>query len=643
MGLVEPLRITIRPQGAKFNVNDKIMIKQHFFAIIFLPVWGIFLYHHTLDFPFFFDDIRVIVDNHAIRLDQLTPKSLHGKVKELGHNRTVAKLSFSLNYYFSGYDRRAYRLTNVVIHVLNGCMVYAIVFLILKINRRDVAVSTGRLSNREGAVAKPGLAVTTAFVTALFWTVHPVQIQSVTYIVQRMVSLAAFFYLGSLCLYLAGRMIRSPMFRWLCFIASCLSWLLALGCKEIAITLPVTVFFIEWYFFQKLDRRWLVQRLKYFSLPLLLSPLVICFYLGLDPIEKIFSQYTRQGHDFTPWERVLTQFRVVIFYLSLLLYPLPDRFNLDHDFLPSSSVLIPVSTILSLFVLLTLAGLIFFFARRNRLVSFAILWFFLHLAIESSFLGLAMAFEHRLYLPSFGILLGATVIVFDQFRSRYTMIPVIGALIIASVCTYKRNKVWRDDLSLWADCVRKSPLKERPHNNLGIALKNQGRLDEAVDAYRESIRINPEYAEAHLNLGTVRYNQRRYDEAEVHYLNAIRFNFRYAKGYNNLGTVYYQQGKFGQAVTCYKRAIKLKYDYVDAYRNLGSAFYSLGKIADAIQYYSKAAAINPYYAAARTNLGIVYLNQGKLEESMNHFTAALRIKPDDKEAKAYLKLAMSRK
>ncbi len=158
---------------------------------------------------------------------------------------------------------------------------------------------------------------------ALIFVSHPIQTQAVTYIVQRMTSLCTLFYLAALLLYIYGRESASYRRRWILWTAGCVAWLLALGSKEIAATLPLVVWLYEWYFFRDLDGRWARQHAKFGLLAIGLLGLVAWAYLGSSPLERLMAGYERR--DFTPGQRLLTQPRVVMFYVSLLAFPLPCR------------------------------------------------------------------------------------------------------------------------------------------------------------------------------------------------------------------------------------------------------------------------------------------------------------------------------
>jgi tetratricopeptide (TPR) repeat protein len=351
-----------------------------------------------------------------------------------------------------------------------------------------------------------------------------VQIQSVTYVVQRMNSMAAAFYLLALLLYLAGRERRIAWKRWLLWSAGFASWLLALGSKQIAATLPVIVLLVEWFFHRDLSSRWLRRNVQY--------PLIAAVLLGIVAYAYLrSSSFGYEARDFTMGERILTQFRVVTYYVSLLLFPAPSRLNLVHEFATSRTLIEPISTLASLLFLAGLVALAVVLARRQRLLSFCILWFFVNLAIESSFIGLEMAFEHRLYLPAFGFSLAASYLLFGLLSARRTAAVSIAVLVVAALAgaAHFRNQVWRDPLTLWADVVAKSPGRARAHSNFANALFERGDVEQAVEQFEMAWRLDPDhrqisdnFARAHNNIGTMRVKEGRFAEAIAHYREALR-------------------------------------------------------------------------------------------------------------------------
>ncbi len=555
--------------------------KAHTMVLALLGIGVIAAYFHTIDYPFVFDDRENITG--AVQLDTLSAAGIK-QVLTQAHaaNRPVANLSFAVNWAMGGGDVVPFHITNLAIHILSGWLVY--VFALLTLQRACGQPDAG---TRRWAVLVSAAAV------ALVWAMHPIQTQAVTYIVQRMTSMCAMFCLLALCLYVAGRQhARRPWFM----AGAVVAWLLALGCKEIAISLPVLVWLYEWFFFRQLRRQWLISSLKY-AVPVAIVALVAArIYLGEKPVETLTAGY--HTRDFSMLERQFTQFRVLVFYLSLLAWPLPGRLNLDHHFLPSSSLVSPVTTLLSLGLLLALLPGGCLAARRYRLAAFGVLWYFVTLALESSIINLEMGFEHRLYLPSVGVLLAVVSLVMPRLggQRRGSWLPAAGVaalVLVLGAMTWQRNRVWRDVEVLWQDCAGKSPDKARPQYNLGVYYARHEQPDEAIRRYRNAVRLRPKYIEALLNLGLTLMEQGELQEAFETFSDAIRHKPDHPDLYINRAVVLKKLGKPEAALADNQAAVALMPDNAKAQFNLGTAFQTLGRTKEEIAAYERVLEIDP--------------------------------------------------
>ncbi len=561
-------------------------------SLVGLTIFLVFLiYSSNLAGPFVFDDGRNIRDNPAIRLTEISwPGLKEAATQSPLPNRPLAYVSFALNYYFNGYRTAGYRLVNILIHMLAGAFLYVFLKTTLRL-----PVMQARFGNSQWL---PCIAV-------LIWLVHPLHTQSVTYIVQRMNSMAAMFYILSMLCYARARLTQVPAFKWLLAGACLVTGILALAAKETAATLPGFILVYEWFFFQDLSREWLKRHLPFIAAVTILLIGITIIYLGGHPLQKILSRY--ELRDFTPTQRVLTELRVVILYLSLLIYPHPKRLNLDYDYPLSNSLVDPVTTLLAL---LAIAGLVagsFLLAKKERLISFCLLWYCANLVIESSIIGLEIVFEHRTYLPSMMMIPLAVFLVERYLKSKILKVTAICSIILVfAAWTYERNAVWRNPVSLWRDVVAKSPQKLRPHNNLGNALKHQGKYEEAIYHFNKALELNPGYAKAHNNLGTVLAAQGKTDEAIKHFGIALYVDPGYAAAHSNVGVVLAGRNEIEKAIVHFREALRLKPDYAKVHSNLGAAL----------------------------------VRQGKLPEALEHLHTALRLKPDDVQTRRNLQICL---
>jgi len=627
--------------------------KKHKIEILMLFLLSVFvflIYSNNLNGPFVFDDEKCIKDNFHIRLTKLTLEGIKKAGFESHHsNRPLANISFALNYYFHQYRLKGYHLVNNIIHIATGIFLYLFLKSTLSIPSLRSLYGYHQPQNQHSNLDLPRSFISSLrssilwipFFAASIWLVHPIQTQSVSYIVQRMNSMATMFYILSLLLYVKARLSEKKNKTRFFIIGSLFSGLLALGSKEISATLPFFIFLYEWYFFQELSWTWLKRHLSLLIGTVILIVLLSFIYLGTHPLEGILSSY--ESWHFTLTQRLLTQFRVVTFYISLLIFPHPSRLNLDHDFLVSNSLLDPITTLLSIGFISGLIGFAIYMAKKEPLFSFCIFWFLGNLVIESSIISLEIIFEHRTYLPSTLLILMLIILLYRHTKPKWLSIGVLSVVVIVfSVWTYERNNVWSDSVSLWKNCVAKSPKKARPHHNLGLALAKQGRFDEAISQYSEAMQINPGNSLLYNSLGNALASQGKLQEAIHHYNLALKINPDYGMANNNLGFALARQGHFKEAIDHYNEAIRINPMDETAHDNLGFAFLRLGNLNKAVHHYSEALRIKPHSSKAHNNLGHALARQGKLNIAIPLYHQALRINPNDVLAHNNLGLAFAK-
>jgi len=548
------------------------------FSIIIIPCLGILVYFNTLFVPFQFDDIPYIVDNPFIR-------NIHHlqDIWRFCPCRFVAFFSIAFNYHYHQLNVFHYHLFNLTVHLISAMLVWWLTLLTLS----TPALKGDKITAHAKLVA---------LLVGLVFISHPIQTEAVTYIWQRAASMGALFYLASLCFYVKARLYictGGHKVR-LYYILSLMMVILAMFTKETAITLPLVILLYELCFLnvgeELVSSRW--RDLSPFLLTLFIIPLTMLLTKSarFQEIQRVV-----QGPEgISPIHYLLTQFRVMITYIRLAF--LPFNQNLDYDY-PIYKSIFEWPVLISF---LFLAGILFGAKQlfsKYRLVAFSIFWFFLTLLPESSFLPLQdVIFEHRLYLPLVGFSLFLVSCAYYLFgKNSLKLIVIILLILIAgySVLTYQRNKVWRDESTLWGDTVAKSLHKARPFNNRGLAYFHQGNFLKAISDYNKAIEINPHYAEAYNNRGLILAQKGYSPEAVLDFNKAIEINPKYADAYNNRGIVYAIQGDFNQAISNLSQAIKINSNDAEAYCNRGSAYYGEGNITQASSDYNRANEINP--------------------------------------------------
>ncbi len=402
----------------------------HLGTVTFLAACVLVVYSNTFNSTFHFDDTTQIVENYKLRDLKNLPEIIKGQ-------RGVTMATFALNYAAGGVNAAGYHVVNTLIHIINGILVYFLLF------RTFRTVSADEFWSKKIA----------AF-SALLFAVHPVQTQAVTYIVQRMESLASLFFLSGLLIFLKAVTASTRTKRVILYACVVLTYLVGFKSKEIAITLPAVIFLYDLFFLsggkiREVARRW----------PLYAVLAAIVVYLTFSTIVPMggFDDLSEEASGLaavaaapagegpsagfgvktiSPREYLFTQFNVLFYYMTLL--AVPANQNLDYDF-PVSRGLFEVPRLnegavlnipipppaVSLVLHLVIIGLaVYLFVRSRKgtgpaglVLSFFILWFYIILSPTSSFIPIVdVIFEHRVYLPSLGFFV-VFAIAFDRFFS----------------------------------------------------------------------------------------------------------------------------------------------------------------------------------------------------------------------------------
>ncbi len=574
---------------------------------------GILIYSNSFNCSFHFDDTFNIVNNTNIR--DLSDVNAWWNISP---NRPVAFFTFALNYHFNQLDVWGWHLVNLAIHLSNALLVWGLTLLIF---------SSPVMKDQPIARHKRTLALLTAFL----FVSHPLATQSVTYIVQRMTSLAALFYLLSLVLYARARLSdTSPALKYGLFAGAFVSGVLALFTKENAFTLPFALLLLEFFFFRenKVTLNFRDRRIIWLLAVLLGGLLIMLQKFSFRLLDPIAPEIANDYRTITSLHYLLTQFSVIVKYIGLLILPVNQSF--DYDF-PLSNSLFEIRTLLSFCFLLSLFGLGVYLFNRNRIISFCIFWFFLTLSIESSIIPINdLIFEHRTYLPSFGFFLllstGLVQGLWDRYRT-VAMAVFIGIIASNAFLSFQRNKVWKDEFTLLSDMILKSPEKARGYNNRGNIYSRDGKYELGLKDFNQAIKVQPNYVDAYYNRGNAYYRQNKYELALNDFNKAIELAPDHPQAYNNRGSVFYGAKKYEQAINDFNKAIELKPALSDAYINRGNVFYAEKKYEQAIQDFNKAIDLKPGAADAYYNRGNVYKSLEQSDQAIADYSKSIELDP----------------
>jgi hypothetical protein len=484
--------------------------------------------------------------------------------------RFVTFLTFGVNYWIGGSDTFGYHIVNVSIHALNGAILFWLAGML-----------AARALGNSGPAPDGALWRFYPLCVSLVFVTHPIQTQAVTYLWQRTGSLCALFYLLSLALYAKSRLVEMDAGRraWQAPALvglSVFSGLAASFSKQTAATLPVAIVLLELCFFSgswgAVKKR--VPKLAIFLPLLFVISLLSAFGMGWENNTTGSRAVNVPSHK----DYLLTEFNVIVTYIRLLFYPAGQ--NLDYDYPVSKTF---GDSIASLILLAGLLGAAVAMRKRNRIVSFGILFFFLAMSVESSIIPLEdVIFEHRAYLPSAGFIMAVGAALFmaiERIDSRIGSGKVFPATVLLAlflvtgliIATRARNEVWRGKETLWLDVVKKSPNKLRGYFHLGMYYADKGKTEEAMAWYKKAILINPLSTFAHFKLGKLYDKKGDMDSAISEFTLALKSDPELALAPLYIGDIYMKKGDPRLAYDYYLTALSVSPGLVEAMDGLKKA------------------------------------------------------------------------
>ncbi|MCY2931526.1 MAG: tetratricopeptide repeat protein [Planctomycetota bacterium] len=587
-------------------------------CVVLIVLAGAGAYGNSFGGPFLFDDEAAIVDNATIRRlwpvgGVLNPPAEGQAVQR----RPVVNLSLAINYAMGGLTVCGYHATNVGLHILAALALLGVV-------RRTL--ESPRMQSRFG-----GQALGLATAVAAIWALHPLPTEAVTYIIQRTEVLAGLFYL--LTLYAVIRSADSPA-RYGWYAAATGACLLAMGSKESAVSAPLVVLVYDRIFLSgswrtAFRKRWML----YVGLAGTWAVVLVMIPRGNEG-SRIFGEPQGQV------QYALAQGEAIVRYLGLSVWP--ARLVVDHGYCPPQEwgrawpYLAGVAALLG--------ATVWAFWRRAE-AAFLGVWFFAILAPSSSLVPLPqqVAAEKRMYLPLAAVVTLAVLGGWALWRRlaprRSAWAPVAVAVAVAAglgARTVARNADYRSAESIWRNAVEGWPGNYRAQNNLGDALRDLGRLDEAIEHFREALRIKPDCAQSHTNWGSVLRAKNRPEEAVEHYAQAVRIDPRCGDAQYNWGNALGDMGRPGEAAEHYRAALRIDPDNAEACNNLAWVLATgtePGGAAEAVALAQRACRLSERRDPSHLDtLSVAYAAAGRFEEAVATARAALELAAAGKNA-----------
>lgn len=608
----------------EWNAIGKSVLR-HLVVFFVLTVVVFVAYSNSLKGDIFLDDVLI---KQKVTTDKISNYLRPGP-------RHFGMLTFFINGEFNVVN---YRIVNIIIHIFNAFLVYAITYITLQ-----SPLLRDRLSEH---------AYTAAIASGLIFALHPININAVAYISQRVAALAAFFTLMALIFYIFAHKIESKYKSCLLYGLCLVSILLGVFSKENAIIAIPLIILYDFFFITETSWHSRSKKMGVIVLALAVTIVFASFYLNITAIfsqlvsdflhsHKIANTQSWHGVDIsiTAYQHILTQFRVICRYLSIFVVPLPSFLAFDRWGYPVSNGLFePLSTLLSIVAVLSLLLIAVLKARRLPFLSFGILWYFIAISLESFVaVGLDLYFEHRNYLPSTGLIMGLTIQAFEAMNSRGSdkrmLIVIACVVLILGLFTYQRNYVWKDAVTLWLDTTQKAPYNTRAVLFLGNAYLAVKDYDNAAVYYERGLKMSEQYGSSSFYYETTIYSlamayfySYRYDRlmTMVDYLEERLPDSQYLPVLKGAYAVASRQPEL--AMGYLEEALKGNPELVDKeviYLLIGDSYRHQGLFEEAIKAYQKALAQNPKSYAAYYAIGKCYLALDDLQKALEYMQMAL--------------------
>jgi protein O-mannosyl-transferase len=553
---------------------------------IFISLLGILVFANHLHNPFQFDSVSYITNNTNLKNPQALMTAEFWEKEFFA--RGLLRMSIAFNTHLGGFKPFGYHILSLVFHIFNSLLLF---FVMYNSFRRFRLNEMGWGNKRSRSVA---------FFAAVLFLCHPIQTESVIYIMSRSEVLASTFYLIGFLLF--QQLLERPstsrlQYCYYCLIIFLIA-LLGFSVKQIVATLPAVM--ILYYMCSCPNHSPAWQFLKKWKWPILIvfSVVVGILFNKLFTDERFLIGPSRTDEMVGRAKYMLSQPAVIVFYyLKMLLFPI--NLNIDPDIeivisIFSMSFLIPV-----LCISLLLIGSFRIF--KSRFILFYLSWFFIILSPSSSIVTLHdLAAEHRIYLASAGIFILLAYSASEWIRKCEKNKPLQTVLIfcvfvgVPGVLTMKRNTVWQSELSLWQDTYNKSPNKLRPLINLARAHSMQGEPEKAIKYFQEALIKGPGVFASNYNLGELYLEKGLVPDAIRHFLLARRIEPQIPETYAKLGEIYLSQNKFKLADTYFKHAVELQPLMSAVFKNLGVLnFYHLNNTQQGLAYFSRSLTLDP--------------------------------------------------
>lgn len=479
-----------------------------------------------------------------------------------------------------------YHLSILLLHILTSLLLY---FLLLKFLQK-ISLSYKKIS----AIQIP------VMIGVLFWSIHPLRAEPVSWISAGHDVLCGVFYLLSILTYLSAQGKRKNRQTYLKFlIISIIFFIAAAFSKIMAISLPIVLLILDVRLLKRFKiYRIVVEKIPYFTIVILMSLITLLSTKSMAPL-KLYGITNRvaqsiYGLTFYLWKTILPTKLLPIYEISVPFNPVALKFVLSGIFV------------------VFLASILLKF--RNSYPACLIVWiiYFVTLfptlgIIQRSFQIVADRYS---YIPSMGfsVLIALWLSTLNNKKRKKIFPLFVIVIILFGFLTMKQVKIWKDSKNLWSYTVSTEPNSATAHCMLGIEFGKEGKYEIAMKHLKQAIKLRPWFKEAYINIGHILKRKKNYKEAIRYYKKGLKIDPTLFKLYYEIGNILNNQGKLNDAIKYYKLALKYFPTFAEAYNNIGIAYIKLGEIDDAMKNFKQAIKINPNYEKPHKNLYLIEKN-----------------------------------
>ncbi len=526
------------------------------------------------------DDEIYVVDNPVIQ--QLSVQNIKtmftGAVVDNYFPLTMLSLAF--NYALGGADATSYHWLNLLLHLLNTCLVF---YFIWQLSKQKMMVAT---------------------LVALGFALHPMHVESVAWVAERKDVLYAAFFLGGLITYL--KYLNSPK-KSLYYALTCLLFIGSLLSKPAAVVFPIILWLIDYYWQRKWQLSVVIEKLPMLALSIVFG--LITIQVQNDLAIGEISQYSL-------WQKIAFASYGTMAYIVKMVAP----FNLSALYpypITQASETLPFLFNCAPFVLVAISAMVIWSLKHTRLIAFGLAFYWINIALVLQFVsvGNAIIADRYTYLSYIGLLFivaNAVYYVWQQDDSRYQKVrPIISLLVgigllVGLVGTFQRCKIWKNSETLWSDAINSDPSNTLAYTKRGLHYYSTKNYPKALNDYNKAIELNATYHLPYANRGMVFFKNNMYDKALNDYNKAIELNPNYYMTYNNRGHLQYTLQENDKALNDYNKCIELNPNYYMVYNNKAIIHHINQNYNEALDNYNKALSLRPNYQSALKNRTQLY-------------------------------------